>query len=83
MEKFFDTVNQSRLIEIISDTVKDSGVVSLIDKYLKAGVVVEQKFDKTYLGVPRGAAVTTAEQYHAEQARHRTRVERAPVCAVR
>ena len=33
LEKFFDTVNQSRLIEIISDTVKDSGVVSLIDKY--------------------------------------------------
>ena len=58
LEKFFDTVNQSRLIQIISDTVKDSRVVSLIHKYLKAGVVVEQKFEKTDLGVPQGSPLS-------------------------
>ena len=51
LEKFFDTVNQSRLVQIISDTVKDNRVVSLIHKYLKAGVVVDHKFEKTDLGV--------------------------------
>lgn len=52
LEKFFDAVNQSRLIQIISDTVKDSRVVSLIHKYLKAGVVVEQKFENGPGGTP-------------------------------
>ena len=39
LEKFFDTVNQSKLIEILSKTIKDGRVISLIHKYLRAGVV--------------------------------------------
>ena len=39
LEKFFDTVNQDRLITIIRRTIKDGDVVSLIMKYLKAGVM--------------------------------------------
>ena len=58
LEKFFDTVNQSRLIQIISNTVKDNRVVSLIHKYLKAGVVVGDKFEKTDLGVPQGGPLS-------------------------
>lgn len=58
LEKFFDTVNQSRLVQIISDTVKDNRVVSLIHKYLKAGVVVDHKFEKTDLGVPQGGPLS-------------------------
>ena len=58
LEKFFDTVNQSRLIQILSDKVKDRRVISLIHKYLKAGVVVEQKFEKTELGVPQGGPLS-------------------------
>jgi retron-type reverse transcriptase len=54
LEKFFDTVNQSKLIEILSRTVKDGRVVSLIHKYLKAGVVVRNKFEDTEIGVPQG-----------------------------
>ena len=34
LEKFFDTVCQSKLIEILSRTIKDGRVVSLIHKYL-------------------------------------------------
>lgn len=34
LEKFFDTVNQDRLITIIRRTIKDGDVVSLIRKYL-------------------------------------------------
>lgn len=39
LEKFFDTVNQDKLITIIRRTIKDGDVVSLIMKYLKAGVM--------------------------------------------
>ena len=55
MAKFFDTVNHSKLIEILSRTVKDGRVISLVHKYLNAGVVVEHKFEKTEAGVPQGA----------------------------
>ena len=40
LEKFFDTVNQDKLITIIGKTIKDGDVVSLIRKYLSAGVMV-------------------------------------------
>ena len=58
LEKFFDTVNQSKLIEILSRTVKDGRVVSLIHKYLKAGVVVCNKFEETNVGVPQGGPLS-------------------------
>ena len=39
LEKFFDNVCQSKLIEVISRTIKDDRVISLIHKYMNAGVV--------------------------------------------
>lgn len=58
MEKFFDTVNHSRLIEILSQTVDDGRVVSLIHKYLNAGVFVGHKFEATEQGVPQGGPLS-------------------------
>lgn len=54
LEKYFDTVNQSKLIEVISKTIKDGRVLSLIHKFLRAGVVVRHKFEEMELGVPQG-----------------------------
>jgi retron-type reverse transcriptase len=53
LEKFVDTVNQSKLIEVLSRTVKDGRVISLIHKYLNAGVAVRNKFEETEMGVPQ------------------------------
>lgn len=58
LEKFFDTVNQSKLIEVLSRTVKDGRVISLIHKYLHAGVVVRNKFEETHIGVPQGGPLS-------------------------
>jgi len=58
LEKFFDKVNQSKLIEILSRTIKDGRVISLIHKYLNAGVVVGGKFEPTKLGVPQGGPLS-------------------------
>lgn len=58
LEKFFDTVNQSKLIEILSRSIKDGSVISLIHKYLKAGVVVCGRFEETELGVPQGGPLS-------------------------
>jgi len=54
LEKYFDTVNQSKLVEILSRTIKDGRVISLIHKFLRAGVVVKHKFEETEIGVPQG-----------------------------
>ena len=54
LEKYFDTVNQSKLIELLSRTIKDGRVISLIHKYLRAGVVIRNKFEETEQGVPQG-----------------------------
>ena len=58
LEKYFDTVNHSKLIEVLSRTIKDGRVVSLIHKYLNAGVVVKGKFVETELGVPQGGPLS-------------------------
>lgn len=58
LEKFFDTVNQSKLIETLSRSIKDGRVISLIHKYLKAGVVVCGRFEETELGVPQGGPLS-------------------------
>jgi group II intron reverse transcriptase/maturase len=58
LEKFFDTVNHSKLIEVLSRTIKDGRVISLIHKYLNAGVVVRNKFEQTSVGVPQGGPLS-------------------------
>ena len=54
LEKFFDTVNQDRLITIIRRTIKDGDVVSLIRKYLSAGVMENGVLKATEQGTPQG-----------------------------
>lgn len=54
LEKFFDTVNQDRLITIIGRTIKDGDVVSLIRKYLSAGVMENGVVKLTKVGMPQG-----------------------------
>lgn len=58
LEKFFDTVNQSKLVEVLSRTIKDGRVISLIHKFLNAGVVVRNKFEQTKIGVPQGGPLS-------------------------
>lgn len=54
LERFFDTVHHDRLINIIMRTIKDGDLVSLIQKYLISGVMVQGKYEKTEIGTPQG-----------------------------
>ena len=58
LEKFFDTVCQSKLIEVLSRTIKDGRVVSLIHKYLNAGVLINGMFERTEIGMPQGGPLS-------------------------
>ena len=58
LQSYFDTVNHSKLIEVLSRTIKDGRVVSLIHKYLNAGVMEDGGFHATPEGVPQGGPLS-------------------------
>ena len=58
LEKFFDNVPHDKLLRLVSDVVKDGNVVSLVNKFLKAGVLVENEFEETMVGTPQGGPLS-------------------------
>lgn len=58
LEKYFDTANQSKLIEVLSRTIKDGRVISHIHKFLRAGVIERHTFKETGVGVPQGGPLS-------------------------
>ncbi|MCR4957558.1 MAG: group II intron reverse transcriptase/maturase [Prevotella sp.] len=58
LERFFDTVNHSKLIEILQRTIKDDAVISLIHRYLNAGVMIGTKVEPTREGTPQGGPLS-------------------------
>lgn len=58
LERFFDTVHHDRLMNIISRTIKDSDVISLIRKFLVSGVMINNKYEDTIIGTPQGGNIS-------------------------
>src|SRR5659263_97610 len=58
LERYFDTINHSKLIEILSRTIKDGRVISLIHKYLRAGIVIGYSYEETIEGVMQGGPLS-------------------------
>lgn len=58
LEKFFDTVNQSMLMEILSRTIKDNRVLSLIQKFLNSGIMDKGMFIRSEEGIFQGGPIS-------------------------
>jgi RNA-directed DNA polymerase len=59
LKAFFDTVNHDVLMNRLERRIKDRRVLSLIGKYLRAGVVMPSgKLDATCAGVPQGGPLS-------------------------
>ena len=58
LERFFDTVNHAMLIEILQRTIKDDAVISLIHRYLNAGVMKDGKYEPSEDGTPQGGPLS-------------------------
>lgn len=54
LERFFDTVNHDRLMNLVSRTVADGDVISLIRKFLVSGVQIDTEYKETRVGTPQG-----------------------------
>lgn len=58
LERFFDTVNHAKVIEILQRTIKDDAVISLIHRYLNAGIMKDGKFEPSEEGTPQGGPLS-------------------------
>lgn len=58
LSQFFDRVNHDRLMKRLSDKVSDRRVLSLIRKYLQAGVLSEGICTKQTEGTPQGGPLS-------------------------
>ncbi|MBR0600313.1 group II intron reverse transcriptase/maturase [Clostridiales bacterium BAD-6] len=56
--KYFDTVNHDKLMRILSKTIKDGRVLSLIRKYLQSGVMINGVVIDTEEGTPQGGNIS-------------------------
>lgn len=58
LERFFDTVNQSKLVQLLSDALADRRVVSLVHRFLMAGVATDGIVEETPEGTPQGGPLS-------------------------
>lgn len=58
LDKFFDTVNHDVLMNRISRRIRNKDILRLIGRYLRAGVVVNGRLNKTSKGVPQGGPLS-------------------------
>ena len=58
LSQFFDTVNHDVLMHRVARKVRDKRVLRLVGKYLRAGVMVNGRMQKTPQGVPQGGPLS-------------------------
>ena len=58
LAKFFDTVNHCKLLQILSERIRDGRVISLIHKMLRAPISEDGKVTPSTVGTPQGGPVS-------------------------
>ena len=54
----FDNIDHAKLIEILSNKIKDSKFINIIRSFLKAGYVEDFVYHNTYSGCPQGGVIS-------------------------
>jgi group II intron reverse transcriptase/maturase len=58
LQKYFDTVNHDKLLQMLRDEIEDNRVIGLIRKFLKSGVLVGGFVSHSDEGVPQGGPLS-------------------------
>ena len=62
LAKFFDTVNHDVLMSLLGRDIRDQPLLSLIGRYLRAGVLVGGHIEASEVGTPQGGPLTPRAQ---------------------
>jgi len=60
ISKFFDTADHKKLMECLKHMVVDPSLLQLIGRFLKSGIMEEEKYFKTEMGTPQGGILSPA-----------------------
>ena len=58
VEKFFDSVDHKLLMRFVAEEISDGKVLSLVESWLKAGVMNKGKQEETPVGTPQGGVIS-------------------------
>lgn len=58
IQRYFDSIDQDRLLALLQSRISDRRVVKLIRQWLKVGVVEEGQWYPTALGAPQGGVIS-------------------------
>lgn len=58
IQGYFDTIDQSRLMKLVSEEVADRALLAVIESFLKAGVLEEGQWHSSEEGTPQGGVIS-------------------------
>lgn len=58
IQGYFDTIDQERLMKLLREDVSDSRVLTLIERFLKAGVLEDGDWEASEAGTPQGGVIS-------------------------
>lgn len=58
IQGYFDTIDQERLMKLLEEDVSDGALLTIIERFLKAGVLEEEAWEMSEAGVPQGGVVS-------------------------
>ena len=58
LRKFFDTVNHSKMLQVLYKTIKAPRVMRLISRMLRVKIMEDGKCTKSQIGLPQGSALS-------------------------
>ena len=56
--QYFDTIDHSKLVEILSEKIHDARFLQLVRELLRAGYLEDWKYHQTLSGAPQGAVIS-------------------------
>ena len=83
LRKFFDTVDQDRLIRLIDNLFHNRDVTSLTRKFVRAGVMIDGRLVRTERGIPQGGPFAGTGQHLSGPGRQGTGKQRAEIHEIR
>jgi group II intron reverse transcriptase/maturase len=58
IQSFFDTIDHHKLMQLLRQRIKDNKVLSLVWKFLRAGIMEQGNLRHSLLGTPQGGILT-------------------------